>query len=143
MQVARRSASLSGQVSFGGVGLARTCGDRYCVDGLQSIDTKSAIAFQPQTFVAAKLTADERERLGDGAGSWLERGVRPLFVGPDAISYVTATAWFTEGAASSNADLACSTHRRGEAKATTLEGLPHQTLASSTEMERVHLVPSD
>jgi hypothetical protein len=63
--------------------------------------------------VLPTLTQDEEEALGGPeAGSWLERGIQVTHANEAAVSFYEATAWFTAGAAHSNAELRCRTRTR-------------------------------
>lgn len=147
VQVRRRSLPAGVQSAFGDVNelgpgsppfrVVTVCGDRFCADGLvtrhQATITPSrnpcmgtaersapwitVLPARCDFTVGPALSVDERERLGDDAGSWLERGIM-VVSGDDAhVSFFVASAWFTAGAAHSSASFECRTSdRRGQAK---------------------------
>ncbi len=86
------------------------CGEGYCVDGLK---TASSASPPDAVVVAAELTTDERESMGGKDGGWVERGIKVVHVDKETVSYYRAEAWNSPGAAHSNAEFSCRTHRRG------------------------------
>lgn len=122
--VPRRPPTAAGEnptgSAFSQYAVTTACGENYCTDGLAATHG----AATDTVVVGSALTADDREILGaDTLNSWLERGIKVLHVDDKLVSFYRAEAWFSDGAAHSNAELSCHTYRRaGPASLTAADG---------------------
>ena len=169
VQVPRRSLPPGVQSDFGdrdtfGPGsppyrVVTVCGDRHCADGLvtrdqvtitpprnpcmgsaEQVNRDLTVQSAPCTFtVDPALTSDERETKGPSPDSWLERGIRVVSGDDASVSFHVASAWFTAGAAHSDASFECRTTDRAGHVKSLADAFPGGEARSMVEAVRAFL----